>query len=62
MNFLKNLKPHEKHRAYFMGGVMFPILMIAQFLGYESIWLSGAVAGITSGLSVVLFPDPDRKT
>jgi len=61
MNFFKNLKPYEKNRAMFIGGVMFPILMLAQYLGYESMWLSATVAGISSGVSVVLFPDPDRK-
>lgn len=55
------IKPHEKKRALFVGGCLFCVLMVAQLFGYESIWLTGALAGILGGTSVVLFPDPDFK-
>jgi len=55
------IKPHEKKRAIFMGACLFPLLLLVQFLGYESIWLTGALAGIIGGASVIIFPDPDFK-
>ena len=53
------MKPHEKKRALFMG-LLFPILLFCQYMGWDSIVLTGAFAGILGGVSVILFPDPDR--
>lgn len=55
------MRPHEKKRMLFMG-LLFPILLTAQFLGFDSIWVTGVFAGILGGLSVVLFPDPDHRS
>ena len=51
-------QPFVKKRAIFVGCVMFPVLIVGQYLGYDSIVFTGAVAGISSGISVILFPDP----
>ncbi len=40
--------------------VMFPVLMYAEYAGYNSVITAGIVAGVTSGVSVVLFPDPEH--
>lgn len=40
--------------------VMFPTLLIAEYTGNSSIIFAGIVGGVTSGVSVVLFPDPKR--
>ncbi len=37
---------------------MTPCLLIAQYLGYDSVAAAALLAGISSGISVVLFPDP----
>ena len=54
------LKPHAIKRALFMLVIMFPILLFAEFKGYNlAVW--GAISGgITSGLSCVIFPDPEH--
>jgi len=39
---------------------MAPMLFLAQYFGYDSIYLSGFIAGVTGGASVILFPDPKR--
>lgn len=54
------MRPHERKRALFMG-LLFPILLTAQYFGMDSIWVTGVFAGLLGGLSVVLFPDSDRS-
>lgn len=55
------IEPFVKKRAIFTGAVMLPCLLLAQYLGYDSILLTGLIAGVTGGVSVVLFPDPNRQ-
>lgn len=58
------IQPHMKSRAIFTGCFMFPVLMIAHYMGYDSPTVAGVVGGIAGGVSVILFPDPasrDRK-
>jgi len=55
------LQPHEKKRMLLTGGVLFPFLLIVEYFGMNSIWVTGAMAGILGGLGVILFPDPNRK-
>ncbi len=50
------MKPYEKKRMIFVGCVLFVLLMGMQVLGYDNIYATGALAGIVSGTSVVLFP------
>lgn len=40
--------------------VMFPALLISEALGYNTTAVSALAAGISSGISVVLFPDPEH--
>ncbi len=47
-------------RMAFMFCVMFPVLLYAEYIGSNSIIVAGVVAGISSGVSVVLFPDPEH--
>lgn len=42
-------------------GLLFPILLVCQYLGFDSMIVTGAFAGILGGVSVLLFPDPDRE-
>lgn len=55
------MKPYEIKRALFIGGVMLPCLIVTQYLGYTSMWIPAVTAGVSSGVSVVLFPNPDFK-
>lgn len=55
------IEPFVKKRAIFTAAVMMPALLLAQYLGYDSVMVTGAIAGITGGLSVILFPDPHRQ-
>ncbi|MBF0544374.1 MAG: hypothetical protein HQM08_08070 [Candidatus Riflebacteria bacterium] len=54
------MKLHEKKRALFMG-LLFPILLITNHLGFQSTWVVAFFSGLLGGLSVIFFPDPDRK-
>ena len=54
------MQKHIKNRAIFIFCVMFPVLLIAEYLGNNHWVLAGIVGGITSGVSVVLFPDPEH--
>lgn len=45
-------------RSLFILVVMTPCLLVAQYLEYDSVASAALFAGITSGLSVILFPDP----
>lgn len=40
--------------------VMFPILVVLEYTGNTSTVTTVLLAGITSGVSVVLFPDPEH--
>jgi len=55
-----NLPQYMIRRMVFMFCVMFPVLMYAEYAGYNSVITAGIVAGVTSGVSVVLFPDPEH--
>ena len=52
-------KPHTLKRAAFMFIVMFPILLVVEYKGYNlQVW--GAIlALVTSAISFVIFPDPE---
>ena len=45
-------------RMAFMFSVMFPVLLLAEYTGTNSIIVAGVTGGVTSGVSVVLFPQP----
>lgn len=45
-------------RAIFMFCTMLPVLIYAEYTHKNSIALSVIAAAVTSGVSVVLFPDP----
>ncbi len=53
-------KPHTLKRAAFMFLVMFPILLVVEYKGYNlQVW--GAIlALVTSAISFVIFPDPEH--
>ncbi|MBP5470332.1 MAG: hypothetical protein J6Z11_13935 [Candidatus Riflebacteria bacterium] len=53
-------KPYYIKRAIFMVVVMFPILVVLEYTGNTSTVTTVLLAGITSGVSVVLFPDPEH--
>ncbi len=57
---MSKLPPHMIKRMIFMFCVMFPVLLYAEFTGRNSIIVAGVTAGISSGVSVVLFPDPEH--
>jgi predicted membrane chloride channel (bestrophin family) len=48
-------------RMVFMFCVMFPVLLYAEFTGNNSVILAGVTGGVTSGVSVVLFPKDKEK-
>lgn len=50
------MKSYEKKRMIFIGSVLFVLLLGLQYFGYDNIYLTGALAGIVSGLSAVLYP------
>ena len=54
------LKNHVIKRAVFMLFILFPILLILEFTGNSSTGLTAVLAGIIGGISVVIFPDPER--
>ncbi|MBF0406911.1 MAG: hypothetical protein HQM10_06135 [Candidatus Riflebacteria bacterium] len=54
------MKTFEKKRALLMF-VLFPVLMLADHFGVSQTLAAGVGAGILGGLSVILFPDPDRR-
>ncbi len=47
-------------RAVFMAATLFPAILTAQYLGHDSVAVSATMAGIIGGVSVILFPDPNR--
>ncbi len=50
------MQPYEKKRMLFVGCVLFGLLMTMQYLGYDSVYVTAILAGIVSGVSVVLYP------
>jgi hypothetical protein len=47
-------------RMVFMFCVMFPVLMYAEYIGANSVILAGLAGGVSSGVSVVLFPSDEQ--
>jgi len=47
-------------RMIFMFCVMFPVLLYAEYTGRNSIIVAAAAGGISSGVSVIVFPDPEH--
>ncbi|MGM0599059.1 MAG: hypothetical protein ACQETH_04495 [Candidatus Rifleibacteriota bacterium] len=58
---MSKLPPYMIKRMVFMFCVMFPVLLYAEYIGRNSIVLAGLTGGVSSGVSVVLFPKPDDK-
>jgi len=56
------MKPYEKKRMIFVGCVLFVLLMGMQYFGYDSIYVTGALAGIVSGVSVVIYPSDENRS
>lgn len=40
--------------------VMLPILLVLEYMGHSSTAITAMLAGITGGVSVVLFPSPEH--
>ena len=57
---MSKLPPHMIKRMIFMFCVMFPVLLYAEYTGSNTVLVAAVVAGVTSGVSVVLFPDPEH--
>jgi reverse gyrase len=57
---MSKLPPHMIRRMIFMFCIMFPVLIYAEYIGRNSVMLAAVTAGLTSGVSVVLFPDPEH--
>jgi len=56
------MKSYEKKRMVFVGGILFCLLMTMQYLGYDSVYVTAALAGIVSGISVIVYPRDDNET
>lgn len=50
-----------RKRAIFIFCVMFPVLLIAEYTGNNSVGLAAITAGVSSGISVILFPEEQGK-
>ncbi len=57
---MSKLPPHMIKRMIFMFCVMFPVLIYAEYTGRNSVLVAAVTGGIASGVSVVLFPDPEH--
>lgn len=57
---MKLLEPYALKRAGFMFAVMVPTLLILEYTGHTSNTATVLLAGVTAGISVVLFPDPEH--
>ncbi|MBU1109199.1 MAG: hypothetical protein KKB51_21150 [Candidatus Riflebacteria bacterium] len=57
---MSRLPPHMIKRMIFMLCVMFPVLLYAEYTGRNSILVAALTGGLSSGVSVVLFPDPEH--
>ena len=53
-------KNHMLKRAGFMFLIMFPILLILEYTGNSSTAITAVLAGVTAGVSVIIFPDPEH--
>ncbi len=58
---MSKLPGYMKKRMIFMFCIMFPVLLYAEFTGNNSVLVAGVVGGVTSGVSVVLFPKDKEK-
>jgi len=47
-------------RMIFMFCIMFPVLLYAEYTGRNSVLVAAVTGGVASGVSVVLFPDPEH--
>ena len=56
---MKLFEPYAIKRAVFMFAVMFPILLVLEYTGKTSMTTTIVLAGVTAGVSVVLFPSPE---
>lgn len=57
---MSKLPPHMIKRMIFMFCVMFPVLLYAEYTGRNSVLVAAIAGGVSSGVSVVLFPDPEH--
>ncbi|MEW6711171.1 MAG: hypothetical protein AB1403_15195 [Candidatus Riflebacteria bacterium] len=57
---MSRLPRHMIHRMIFMFCVMFPVLLYAEYTGTNSVILAGLAGGVSSGVSVVLFPSDEQ--
>lgn len=48
-------------RMVFMFCVMFPVLLYAEFTGTNSVLVAGLAGGVSSGVSVILFPSDEQQ-
>ncbi|GAB4267794.1 MAG: hypothetical protein Kow0029_02570 [Candidatus Rifleibacteriota bacterium] len=48
-------------RMIFMFCVMFPTLLYAEYTGNNSVILAGLAGGLSSGVSVILFPNDEAQ-
>lgn len=55
---MKFLEPYVLKRAGFMFAIMFPVLLILEYTGHTSTAATALLAGVTGGVSVILFPNP----
>jgi hypothetical protein len=53
-------KPYVLKRAVFMLVILLPTLLILQFTGHTSNIITMVLAGVTAGVSVIIFPDPEH--
>lgn len=49
-------EPFMIKRAVFMLCVMFPVLLYAEYTGNNSVMVAALTGGLSSGVSVILFP------
>ncbi len=57
---MSKLPPHMIRRMVFMFCVMFPVLLYAEYTGRNSVVVAAITGGLASGVSVVIFPDPEH--
>ncbi len=57
---MSRLPKYMIHRMIFMFCVMFPVLLYAEYTGNNSVILAGLAGGVSSGVSVVLFPSDEQ--
>lgn len=57
---MSRLPRYMINRMIFMFCVMFPVLLYAEYTGNNSVILAGLAGGVSSGVSVVLFPSDEQ--